>query len=103
MTTANIAIASTILEQLGGKRFVALVGARNPVALPNGLAFKLPSYFAKNGINAVRITLLPSDTYRVEFSKIRGQKMTPVSTHEGIYCDGLPSLFTAETGLFTVL
>jgi hypothetical protein len=101
MTTASIQIASAILEQLGGRRFIALVGARTPVALKNGLAFKLPSYFAKNGINSVRITLDADDTYTVEFSKLRGLNITPISKHSGIYWDGLASLFTAETGLIT--
>lgn len=103
MSTASIHIASTILEQLGGQRFVALVGARSPAAIKNGLAFRLPSYLALKGINAVRITLDPSDTYTVEFSKIRGTQFVEVSKFDGIYADGLAALFTAETGLFTVL
>lgn len=101
---ADLTIARTILEQLGGRRFVAMTGARSIVAGPNFLAFKLPSYFAKNGINAIRITLdAARDLYRVEFSKLRGLKITPVATHEGIYFDGLAAVFTAETGLVTTL
>lgn len=100
----SITIARTILEQLGGRRFVALTGARDMTAGRNWLAFKLPSYFAQKGINAIRITLdEAADLYRVEFSKIRGVKITPIATHDGIYCDGLAALFTAETGLFTTL
>jgi len=99
----NIQVAKTILEQIGGNRFVAMTGARNLLAGPNFLAFKLPSYFARNGINAVRITLTPDDLYRVEFSKVRAMKVTPISVHDGIYCDGLAPLFTAETGLDTRL
>lgn len=100
---ATLQVARTILEQLGGRRFVAMTGASNFLASASALSFRLPSYFARNGINAVRITLLPSDTYRVEFSKIRATKFVPVSTHDGIYCDALPALFSAETGLVTTL
>lgn len=101
MTTLQI--AKTILEQLGGRRFVAMTGAKNFLGGERTLSFRLPSYFARSGINAIRITLQPSDTYTVEFSRVRGVKFVPVSTHEGIYCDALPALFTAETGLLTTL
>lgn len=95
----SLQVAQTILEQLGGRRFIAMTGASRFLGGEKLLAFRLPSYFARNGINAVRITLLPSDTYRVEFSRCRATKFVPVSTHDGIYADGLRPLFTAETGL----
>lgn len=98
---ASIEVAKTILEQFGGRRFVAMTGAKNFTGSPNSLQFALPSYFAKNGINRVRVTLLPSDTYRVEFFKIRATKVTPISSFDGIYADGLSSVFTTETGLLT--
>ncbi len=103
MTENNQQVAKTILEQIGGRLFVAMTGAKNLCGGSNFLAFRLPSYFARNGINAVRITLGADDLYRVEFSRIRGMKITPVSVHEGIYCDGRAPLFTAETGLDTRL
>jgi hypothetical protein len=103
MTTPTLQVAQTILQQLGGRRFVAMTGARHFLGGERMLSFRLPSYFARNGINAVRITLDGSDTYTVEFSKLRGITFTPISKHEGIYCDGLQALFTAETGLATSL
>ena len=102
-TSTSLQVAKTILEQLGGRRFIAMTGAKNFLGSERSLSFRLPSYFARNGINAIRITLAANDTYTVEFSKIRGTKFTAVSTHEGIYWDGLAALFTAETGLFTTL
>lgn len=99
---SDLTIARTILQQLGGSRFVAMTGARDIVAGRTWLAFKLPSYFAQRGINAVRITLdEAADLYRVEFSKVRGLKITPIATHEGVYWDALAALFTRETGLAT--
>lgn len=100
-----IKVARTIFEQLGGQRFAAMTGAKDLVTASGGrgLSFRLPSYMARKGINAVRITLEASDLYTVEFSKLRGQKFTPVSKSEGIYADGLAAVFTTETGLFTAL
>lgn len=104
MTTDNLTIAKTILEQLGGRRFAALTGARDFSACRNGLVFHLPSYMAQQGINLIRITLSPAtDTYRVEFSKIRGVQIKTISTHDDIYCDALAALFTAQTGLVTTM
>lgn len=104
MTTGtSLQIAKTILEQLGGRRFIAMTGAKNFLGGERSLSFRLPSYFARSGINAIRITLDANDTYTVEFSKLRGTKFTAVSKHEGIYWGGLPALFTAETGLVTTL
>jgi hypothetical protein len=98
-------VARTILEQLGGNRFITMTGARNFIGSENSLSFRLPGAggFCKNGINAVRIELMPSDTYRMSFSRIRGSKLTAVAQHDDIYFDGLQELFTSETGLATSL
>lgn len=98
-------IASTILEQLGGRRFIAMTGAKNFVAVAPGntLVFRLPAKFAKNKANYVRITLTPDDLYTVEFSYLRAMNLRDISRHEGIYCDQLRELFTTETGLYTSL
>lgn len=101
---SDLTVARTILEQLGGQKFLVMTGARHVVGGRNWLAFKLPSYFAARGINAVRVTLdEAADLYRVEFSKIRGMKITPVASHDGVYCDSLRAIFTHETGLATSL
>jgi hypothetical protein len=55
-------IAQTIFAQLGGRRFIAMTGARNLVGGENYLMFSLPTGFAKNRINNVRITLDWTDT-----------------------------------------
>ena len=98
-------IANTILQQLGGRKFQAMTGARQFVALESGLRFKLPGGggFCKHGINCVSITLDPSDTYTVVFYRNRGMTVTTVSEHHDIYFDQLQELFTAETGLDTHL
>lgn len=101
-----MSVAHVILDQLGGSRFVAMTGAKNLAETADalgGLAFRLPSRFAKDGINAVKITLDYSDTYIVKFLKIGKTKLTVVSQHDMVYCDQLVDLFEQQTGLYTHL
>ena len=114
---SHVEIANTIRQQLGGGRFITMTGAKNlaahgPEAGTRGaLSFTLPSRFAKDGINYVKISLLGSDTYRVEFTKIgprpslkqmmagKSQTVTVVKTLDDIYADQLQSVFSRHTGL----
>ena len=92
-------IDTTILEQIGGRRFIAMTGARHLIAHPDGLSMRLP--YPK--INHVRITLTASDLYDMIFSRIRARKITEVAHHEGLYFDQLAEVFESETGLRTEL
>lgn len=96
-------IANQILEQLGGRRFIAMTGARNLCSLEGGrgLGFQLPRGFAHNKATHVRIHLEPTDTYRVEFLKWNGRALTmaTISETSGLYCADLRCYFTGETGL----
>lgn len=96
-------IAQTILEQLGGNKFVIMTGAKQFVAIPNGIRFKLPANFADKGINFVVITLDSMDTYTMIFAKVRGMNIKPIEESYGIYCDMLQSEFKRVTGLDTHL
>jgi hypothetical protein len=91
-------VAATILEQLGGKIFCMMTGAKALVASPNSLSFKIGGGAAKK-INRVTVMLDADDTYSVLF--YRGNNCAVVSTHTGIYCDMLRELFTRETGFYT--
>jgi hypothetical protein len=102
---ANLEVAQTILQQLGGRRFLTMTGARNLVGSSNTLSFKLPR--AAKKITHVIVTLDPSDTYTVEFLNCR---TTPkrmiretVASHADVYAEDLDSIFTSETGLYTRL
>ena len=95
--------ASIILQQLGGSRFIAMTGAKNILAQDDGLSFKLPSSFAKDGINYVRIRLNGMDLYDIEYGKIQKMKYKPLYETNGIYADMLQDDFTGTTGLFTRL
>ena len=97
-------IARTILEQLGGRKFVTMTGAKDFLSLKSGgLQFKLPSRFANQGINFIRIRLTPNDLYEVEFGKVFRLNYTIIETHNDVYFDELQSLFTRVTGLDTHL
>lgn len=90
-------VAQTILNQLGGNRFIAMTGARNFVAGPTTLRFSVPK-----GLNVV-VTLEPSDTYTVDFYRVRGAKCMSLAQSRDVYADQLQAVFTEHTGLYTHL
>lgn len=91
-------VAATILEQIGGNRFIRMVGANNFVGGQNSLSCRFMK--GKNNINAMRITLDPNDTYTVEFFNIWGTKVKSITKHREIYCEMLEELFESNTGLY---
>jgi len=101
--STRLLIASTILEQLGGvRRLSVMTGARDFVALPDGVQFKIGAG-AKLGANKARIILTPEDVYTVEFWKIRGAKCELISISNYIYNDMLSRVFEQETGFSLTL
>ena len=99
--TDNQQIATTIMEQLGGRKFTVMTGAKNYTSIENGLKFSLPARFAKNGINRVTVELDWQDTYTVNFYRVRGASCKLQTTSNDIYADQLQRTFTEETGLDT--
>lgn len=97
--------AQTILDQLGGRRFSVMTGAKNYVAGPEGLSFRLPggSGYYRGGINAVRVKLTSLDLYDVTYSRVRGSKIVTVTESTGLYADMLQGDFERVTGLRTSL
>lgn len=72
--TQNQEIANTILQQLGGRQFIMMTGAKQLVAIENGLRFRI----GRNGskANMVRIILKGDDTYLMQFMKT-GNEVNP--------------------------
>lgn len=60
-------IATTIYNQLGGHKFTVMTGAKNFVAIENGIRFNI----GKNGskANMVKVILNGDDTYTMSFIK----------------------------------
>lgn len=98
-------VATIILSQLGGGKFIMMTGAKDLVDGGNYLMFTLRRGTAKDGINKVRITLEPSDTYKVEFMKINYKTLDvkTVKEYDDIYADQLVEIFESTTGLYTHL
>ena len=98
-------IATTILQQIGGKRFVAMTGSRDFIDLGNGLRMNL----SRNKTSANRLEILldeATDTYRMHFYRMTVSKHFDIKTkdiavYEGVYCDMLEDIFTSVTGLYT--
>ncbi len=102
----NTEIATTILNQLGGKTFPMMTGAKDFILLKeNEISFKI----GRNcyNINRVIIRLDPSDTYTMKFCRDRLSKKTfefsrkIINEISDVYCDMLQSIFTQYTGLET--
>jgi hypothetical protein len=94
-------IAKTILNQLGGNKFIATTGSKNFVADKNALSMHLTKN--KAGAKYLRIELNSSDTYTMTFSKLVKNSLFIVSETAGVYDDMLQSIFTKVTGLNTSL
>ncbi len=106
MTTAtktDMTVAKTILAQLGGPRFAAMTGAKNMAGHADALSFRLPSRFATGGINYVKVTLTPADTYHVLFVKCWGIKTIVIAERDDVYAEDLQRVFSEVTGLDTHL
>lgn len=98
----DMEIAKIILQQLGGNRFIAMTGAKNILAIENGLSFKLPRFVGVK-INHVKIILNDYDLYDLEFGRIHGMNYKVLSRIENVYAEMLQDIFTTETGLDTHL
>lgn len=105
-TPTDQTVSQTILQQLGGQRFIAMTGAKNFIDHGKGLSFKIGRNCKR--VNCVRITLNVLDLYNVEFLNINlGRKnsewIKTVSEICNIDADNLQGIFTANTGMDTHL
>ena len=93
--------ANTILNQLGGNKFIAMTGSKNFAATQSSLSMKL----SKNISNATHltITLNSIDLYDVKFISCRNSQLTVIKEYNGVYADMLQNIFTTVTGLDTHL
>ena len=109
----KMTIANTILEQLGGNKFIAMTGAKNFVSDGNTLRMTLPKNRSK--ANRLYITLDASDTYTMNFFKYTAgrrnkktfawspDKKEDIENISGVYADMLQDICTSVTGMYTHL
>lgn len=104
--------AYAMLMQLGGNKFLVMTGADKLMAAgrtdsnPNPW-LRMDLRRNKAQVNRLKITLMPTDTYKVEFYRQVLVDWEPVISHqqtfEMVYGEDLPALFTSVTGYDTHL
>ena len=99
-------IAGTILQQLGGNRFIAMTGAKQFACGENDkghvyIVFKIGRN--SNRVNYVKITLNGSDLYDTEYSWVTIRDIKVKSESSNIYNDMLRDDFERATGMYTSL
>jgi hypothetical protein len=87
----DMTIANTIRNQLGGRRFDLMTGAKDYVGGERFLQFKV-------GRKVIKVTLTDWDLYTFQVFSSKG---TLQSTVDMVYADRLRSVFTEATGLHT--
>ena len=92
----------TILQQLGGNKFIAMTGAKNlGTSTKKDLSFSIGRN--SKGVTHVIIKLTSMDLYDMEFINMRGPKRKVIKKVKGVYADMLQKIFTKYTGLRTRL
>lgn len=93
--------ANTIIDQLGGNRFVMMTGSKAFVSTGDGVQFKVGRN--SRSVNFCRVTLTPADLYDVEYGFLRAGSLNVRAKSQGLYADQLQEDFTRHTGLYTRL
>ena len=98
----NVQIATEILNQLGGNKFLVMTGSKNLIAYENGIRMNL----TRNKVKAkwLKITLNGKDLYDMDFfTADKNFNITSKANYQDVYFDQLQSIFTKTTGLYTSL
>ena len=95
-------VAKTILQQLGGNKFLAMTGAKNLASTENSLTFKISSR-NKSKATHIKIILNCMDTYDMEFIQCKKYDMKLLRKIGSIYAEDLQDIFADKTGLYTKL
>lgn len=97
---SNNEVANIIQQQIGHKALY-MIGAKNLMAIDNGLAFKI----MKNakGVNYVEIKLNGKDLYDIRYCYVSVKGVKEISVDNDIYADMLNKSIEDNTGLYTKL
>lgn len=98
--TNSMTVAQTIREQIGSGALF-MMGAKNLLGGPNSLWFGIGRN-AKS-ITHVKVLLDPTDTYTVQFWRVRKGIGKVVTSEDGIYFDSLCECLSRGTGMATGL
>ena len=96
-------VVKTIIEQIGGNRAFAMIGAKNVIFSDDSLHVKFPGA-GKGWPNKFVIRYdAGSDDYRVEFWRVGRVNFKPMGEFAGVYADQLVELIESKTGLYLSL
>lgn len=103
-------VATTILQQLGGRRFAMMTGSKDFMKADNGNTLMMRLARNKTSANRLSITYMEGeDLYKMRFYRVTTSRKTfetktkDIKVLEGVYCDMLEDTFTSVTGLYTRL
>lgn len=101
---SNPEVATTILNQLGGQRFVAMVGAKDMGYSSNSLSMKI----MRNAKKVTHVTITydhGKDLYKMTFSAWNARKFEfkVLEEVDGVFFDQMKEIFESNTGLYTSL
>ena len=88
-----------LLQQLGGNRFIMMVGAKNLVVDKSKNELHMKIGRNSKGVSHVRIRLSSMDLYDMEFLQVRAGKIKIKSKEKGVYADQLGKMFKKNTGM----
>jgi hypothetical protein len=89
--------ATTILNQLGGNKFIAMTGA---TCYSDGNTL-ISKFKGSKVANIMYVTLNENDTYDVKLCKFRGLDVKTIKEVTGAYAEMLKPIFEGTTGLKT--
>jgi hypothetical protein len=104
---ADMSVGNEMLRQLGGRRFMMMVGAKQPIW--DGDKNELHMKIGRNalGANYFIIRLNPRDLYDLRFESRRMNRKTyemsvkVKAEYDDVYADQLQDIFEKATGLYT--
>ena len=98
----NLTIAKTIIQQLGGNKFIAMTGARNIFADGQGVTMQIMKNKSKAKYLTIQLNSL--DLYDMQFKSIdKDFNLIIKAEKQNVYAEDLETIFTNITGLNTRL
>ena len=98
----DLTVAKTILQQLGGNKFIAMTGARNIFGDNNSISMKIMRNKSKAQYLIIKLNSL--DLYDMQFISI-DKNLNRIIRDEknNVYWENLQDIFKSVTGLNTRL
>ena len=95
----QIPASDALLDTLGIRRFTDLSGARDFLFEEGCISFKLPSHFARKGINEIRIQLTADARYDISFSRISRLARVQIAVDRDVSPEEVKGILFQRTGL----